>query len=170
MLVSSDEDETQKTQIKVEKPRIKCPQCDSTFESGEGLRLHKKGYHSGLIFVCNVCGKMHGHQTNLDRHLRIHTDQKAHRLEITRSLYSNPSFHRAYKYCFSVEKLKDFIKESEARYIAINCPPIEIPEEEMEKLQAESKRTFIPEDFVDDKRSLLTVNKWGDYSFLTGLD
>ncbi|KAJ8311650.1 hypothetical protein KUTeg_011005 [Tegillarca granosa] len=68
-----------------EKPQYTCEYCNKDFRSLDGFKYHMLLVHKtdkGLnqyrfrVFSCNFCGKMFGHKSNYDYHLKTHTGSR----------------------------------------------------------------------------------------------
>jgi hypothetical protein len=50
------------------KQLYKCQECESVFKSKEGLRVHNRSTHEGMIYICNQCEYRATQQGNLKNH------------------------------------------------------------------------------------------------------
>ncbi|CAG2069088.1 unnamed protein product, partial [Timema podura] len=50
--------------------RVKCWQCDKTFQTKQSFEVHQKAIHEGVKpFVCEVCDRTFAYQNSLKCHM-----------------------------------------------------------------------------------------------------
>ncbi|XP_022907032.2 zinc finger protein ZFP2-like [Onthophagus taurus] len=72
----------------------KCNYCDKLFKTISDLRVHKKSYHMGNNYICQVCGEKFKYSYLLERHVFKHEDKKPYECNICK------------KGCLTAESLK----------------------------------------------------------------
>ncbi|KPJ11999.1 Zinc finger protein 184 [Papilio machaon] len=58
--------------------RLKCNQCDRTYDTPRNLRKHKSSVHSDKQFICDDCGETFNTKGKIKTHVLRHTTAKPH--------------------------------------------------------------------------------------------
>lgn len=71
-------DNFKKRSLKLQRSRVECDECQKSFQTESGLKIHKEVKHDGVVYSCKSCNYKTQHKQTLKRHSKTYHGEESH--------------------------------------------------------------------------------------------